>query len=449
MRRFTILVALTTLVSLGVVPAAAAPGDQNGPPPRYFVDEDALPFDALSGATAFWGVHDGAGYRIEVPDNWNGSLVMWAHGFRGTGLELTVDNHPLREFLIPNGYAWAASSYSRNDYDIAVGVQDTHALATLFNGLVGRPDHLYLTGASMGGHVTAVSVEQYSNFYDGALSVCGVVGDFELFDYFLDFNVAAQQLGTGSSSFPVDPVSYITATVPAIKSGLEAVPGGWPNALNTNGQNLKNLTELRSGGERPNFDEAWFFWNTFPEFQSGPGNFLFDLGASDGTLARSPGNVVDNSDVVYQFDTNADLSAAEQIFNDEVVRVTHDPQGRSPNGLAQVPPIAGDPTVPVLTLHNLGDLFVPFHNEIIYGQEAAANGKSDLVVQRAIRGVGHCDFTASELVTAFVDLVAWVEAGVKPAGDDVTNPVAVAAADFGCAFTNDPNDEHLLAAQCP
>lgn len=56
-------------------------------------------------ATSYWGVHTGAGYRIEVPDNWNGDLVVWAHGFRGTGLELTVDNHPLRALLIPLGYA--------------------------------------------------------------------------------------------------------------------------------------------------------------------------------------------------------------------------------------------------------------------------------------------------------------------------------------------------------
>jgi hypothetical protein len=308
---------------------------------------------------------------------------------------------------------------------------------------------VYLTGASMGGHITAVSIEQYRNFYDGAMPICGVLGDFELFDYFLDFNVAAQQLGTGSSMFPVDPVVYATSTVPAIKAGLEAVPGGWPVALNADGLNLKNLTELRSGGERPNFDEAWFFWNTFPSFATGPGNFLFDLGSTDGSVARSPGSVVDNSDVVYQFDTDPALSSDEQTFNDDVVRVTHDPQGRSPNGLSQVPPIAGDPTVPVLTLHNLGDLFVPFHNEVIYGTEAAANGKADLVVQRAIRGVGHCDFTASELVTGFAELVAWVEFGVKPAGDDVTNPAAVAALDFGCTFTDDPFNQHILATACP
>ena len=55
---------------------------------------------------------------------------MWAHGFRGSGLELTVDNHPLRAFLAANGYAWAASSYSRNEYDVEVGVKDTHFRGT-------------------------------------------------------------------------------------------------------------------------------------------------------------------------------------------------------------------------------------------------------------------------------------------------------------------------------
>ena len=47
------------------------------------------PFPGLA-ARQYWGVQQGAGYRIEVPENWNGKLVMWAHGFRGTGLELTV-----------------------------------------------------------------------------------------------------------------------------------------------------------------------------------------------------------------------------------------------------------------------------------------------------------------------------------------------------------------------
>lgn len=415
-------------------------------PPQYFVDESKLPFTALPGATALWGVIGGAGYRIEVPGNWNGELVVWAHGFRGTGLELTVDNHPLRALLVPMGYAWASSSYARNDYDIWNGVHDTHTLTVRFAGLVGVPSRVYLTGASMGGHIVAVAIEQYPHTYAAALPICGVLGDYELFDYFLDFNAAAQQIGTGSSVFPVDPPTYVGVTVPAIKANLSAVPGGWPNVLNAAGINLKNLTELRSGGERPNFDQAWFFWNTFPNFATGPGNFLFDLGLGGGELPRTPGVAVDNSDTVYQFDTDPSLTPAEQALNQSIVRVEADPQARSPNGLSQVPVVAGDPQVPVLTMHNLGDLFVPVLNEVEYAKRAQAHGKSDLVVQRAIRGVLHCDFTAAEFSTAFLDLKHWVETGVKPAGDDFLDPNAVADPNFGCNFTN---GAHTLGVPCP
>ncbi len=343
-------------------------------------------------------------------------------------------------------FAWAASSYSRNDYDVATGVQDTHALVKRFNGLVGKPDKVYMTGASMGGHITAVSIEQYGNTYDAALPICGVLGDYALFDYFLDFNVAAQQLGTGMSAFPVgDPARYIGVTVPAIKAGLEAVPGTWPFTLNAAGENHKDLTELRSGGVRPNFDEAFAFWNSIPA-NTGAGNFLFELGLGDGTLPRAPGVGADNIGVIYQFDEDPTLMPDEQLLNDTIVRVSADPQGPGPNGLAQVPVISGDINIPVLTLHNLGDLFVPVLNEIEYASRVAGNGKSDFLVQRAIRGVGHCDFTAAEFSSAFIDLATWVESGVKPDGDNWLDPAVVADKDFGCDFTDGP---HLFGTPCP
>jgi fermentation-respiration switch protein FrsA (DUF1100 family) len=113
--------------------------------------------------------------------------------------------------------------------------------------------------------------------------------------------------------------------------------------------------------------------------------------------------------------------------------------------MRQVPQISGDIGIPVLTLHNLGDLFVPVHNEVEYVTRADAHGKRDLLVQRAIRGVGHCDFTAAEFSTAFLDLVSWVEAGIKPAGDDFLDPAEVANPLFGCTFTNGD----LLGTPCP
>ena len=444
------LVSILAIVAIAVTgTGTVSAGAGGGPPPGYFVDESKLPFAPLPGASAYWGKHGKAGYRIEVPDNWNGSLVMWAHGFRGTGLELTVDNHPLRALLIPLGYAWAASSYSRNDYEIASGVKDTHALAMFFEDLVGEPELVYMTGASMGGHIAAVSIEQYGDTYDAALPICGVLGDYELFDYFLDFNAAAQQIGTGASQFPVDPLVYAGLTVPAIKANLEAFPGGWPVFLNAGGTDLKNLTELRSGGDRPNFDEAWFFWNTFPDSGTGPGNFLFDLAFGDGTLPRTPGVGVDNSDTVYQFDTDPSITPEEQALNDDIVRVAADPQGRNPNGLSQVPVISGDINIPVLTLHNLGDLFVPVLNEVEYATRVAAHGKSDLLVQRAIRGVNHCGFTAQEFGGAFMDLVIWREFGVKPGGDDFLDPANVADPEFGCTYTDFTPGGHILATPCP
>jgi hypothetical protein len=60
--------------------------------------------------------------------------VLYADGFRGTGLELTVTNPRIRQYLLTNGYAWAASSYSKNGYDVRQGVKDSHALGEFFNG---------------------------------------------------------------------------------------------------------------------------------------------------------------------------------------------------------------------------------------------------------------------------------------------------------------------------
>lgn len=404
----------------GITSAVAAP------PPAYFVDEAKLPFTALPGAQALWGVHNNAGYRIEKPANWNGKLVMWAHGYRGTGLELTVDNHPLRAFLIANGYAWAASSYSRNAYDPAQGAKDTHALKMLFNGLVGQPSRTYITGASMGGHVTGVVAEQWPASYDGAMPICGVLGDYELFDFFLDFNVAAQTLSDVGRTYPYGP-DYLTATVPATKAALGLV---FPYVLNANGINLKSLTQMQSGGVRPVFEQGWNFWNGVA------GDFLFGLGVGDGTLPRQPGLAPQNSDVTYQFDTNPALSAAETAFNGSVQRVTADPQARRRNGIANVPPTTGELKIPMVALHTLGDLFVPFHMEIEYARRVKDKGWSHNLVQRSTRDYGHCAFTPAELVQTFTALVGWVEAGIKPAGDNVLDPAEVAQPDFGCKWTD-------------
>lgn len=418
-QRQLIAASLAFLAVVVAVPIEVAAG----PPPRYFVDESKLPFDALPGTstTRYWGVHGGAGYRIEVPDNWNGELVLYAHGFRGTALELTVSNPRIRQYLVTNGYAWAASSYSKNGYDVKEGVKDTHALGQLVNGLVGNPRRTWITGHSMGGHITGVAIEQYPQAYAGALPMCGVMGDNELFDYFLDFNLVAQALADVPAKFPF-PADYQTTVVPAVQAALGSP---YPFVLNAQGTKLRGVTQNISGGERPAFATSFIAW----------GNFLFTVGVTGGDIGVAPGNVQDNIGTVYQIDSDPALSPDEIALNADVLRVTQDPQGRHPNGLGNIPPISGQLPIPVLSLHTIGDLFVPLSMEQIYARRVAAQGASDLLVVRAIRDHGHCGFAIQEEAAAFAALVNWVVNGVKPAGDDILDPAVVADPKFGCQFS--------------
>jgi len=105
-----------------------------------------------------------------------------------------------------------------------------------------------------------------------------------------------------------------------------------------------------------------------------------------------------------KFDDDPALTEEEQALNENVLRLERDPQSQHPNGLANVPVVSGDITIPVLTLHTIGDLFVPFSMEQIYAQRVAENGASHLLVQRAIRDFGHCTFTAEECRPFFIVL---------------------------------------------
>jgi len=82
---------------------------------------------------------------------------MYAHGYAGTGPELNARPPSIRRYLIQNGYAWAASSYAKNYYDVRAGVEDTNALANQFVAIAAKntrtliaPSKIYITGHSMG-----------------------------------------------------------------------------------------------------------------------------------------------------------------------------------------------------------------------------------------------------------------------------------------------------------
>ena len=86
-------------------PSTVVPGIQ--------ITDPGCGFAPIDGSVVFAGVLHGSAYRIEVPAHWNRTLVMFAHGFAGTGTVVKVDDPQLRSFFIAHGYAWAASSYRK------------------------------------------------------------------------------------------------------------------------------------------------------------------------------------------------------------------------------------------------------------------------------------------------------------------------------------------------
>ena len=81
-------------------------------------------------------------------------------------------------------------------------MRTTPELAREFGHLVGRPERTYIAGESMVGHVTAALDRAVRRCTTAALPMCGVVGDVELFDCFLDYTVVALALA-GIDAFPI------------------------------------------------------------------------------------------------------------------------------------------------------------------------------------------------------------------------------------------------------
>ncbi len=405
-------------------------------------------FPAVPGASVYQGVYDGehgkAGYVIEVPDNWNGKLVMYAHGYAGTGAALSVTppiSADFGNYMLSQGYAWAASSYSANYYDVRAGIEDTNALAQQFGALTqnkyAAPKATYIMGVSMGGNVAAAAVEaetlataKHKVRYDASMPLCGVLDPPYEFQWLGDYTLNAQQLaGYGAASYPA---SGFQALLPDITAGLfsSTTQTTWtPNAVQ--GARLRDVAINLTGGPRPVIAAAGFESATWQQAVIGTGG---SDGTINGILAK---NIYGNQGVMYRWTQGTAPTAAETAYNQSILRVTADPAANplQPGGLRWLPVIEGKFKVPVLTMHTLGDFYVPFGHETHYFKAAQQNGNTALLVQRAIRAAGHCEFAGPEVVTAFNDWTAWASGGPKPAGDDVVTPSALADAKYGCKFT--------------
>lgn len=140
---------------------------------------------------------NGAKFRIDIPEKWNGGLVMYCHGY--SPKPVSYENPkvaPQLAVFLDAGYAVAQSGYGAGGWAIQEALTDTESLRRYFVGKYGAVKETYVTGHSMGGFLTMMLMETQPSTYDAGLPLCGPLaasltfmgrGAFDgrvLFDYY-------------------------------------------------------------------------------------------------------------------------------------------------------------------------------------------------------------------------------------------------------------------------
>lgn len=386
------------------------------------------------------GSLNGAPYRIRVPANWNGTLLVFAHGYRDKADHPgEVDNRnadlapsaALEAPLLAQGYALAGSAYRDNGWAIEDAIIDTKELAVLFRDTVAKPDRTILWAVSLGTIISFKSMEQFGGIYDGALCTCGAgAGATRVWDngvpaylaYDILFGVPASWGTVGEVRNDID---FETEVAPKLIAEA-GNPANFPKfefvrlVAGTPGRGI-------TPPPPPGFYPGWLFTDFF---------FLTEARAE--LQRRAGGPFVENVDHFYSL-TNAEkaylagLGVPTAVVNGWLTQmnarrnITAPPAPR--NYVRQNTDYNGKIKQPVLTMHTIVDPLVVVANESAYAELITASGREDRLFQTYTTGVGHCAFSGTQLLTAVGAIDVWVRTGVKP-----TNAFFPAALGFQPTF---------------
>jgi pimeloyl-ACP methyl ester carboxylesterase len=338
----------------------------------------------------------GALYEFAVPYDWNGVLVVYAHGiinpFLPVALPTTTDKFDqVRDALLENRIAVAYSSFSENGFALKDGIQRTHQLRGLFKSKVGVPSHVYIAGHSLGGMVAVELTEKHPGHYDGTLAMCGFMGGTEpQVEYLTNVRILFDALFPGvlpGNAFDV-PLSVAINPLPSLGLAQQALVEG-----------------LGSGKTQKLFEHARIPGADLGEKITSVIHALgYNLIFINDLLARTHGHIpFDNMETDYGCDA---INAAVDRFSASPDAVNYIQKYVTPSG---------NLTSPMITMHTTRDSLVPVAHQDLYLGKVAGAGASELLRQRIINSFGHCNFTVAEMMQAFYDLRSWVEEGTVPA----------------------------------
>jgi pimeloyl-ACP methyl ester carboxylesterase len=349
----------------------AAPARAQAPVPGACLD-GTLPNGALS--------------KICVPSSgWNGALLVYAHGYIAFNepldfqhLELP-DGTNLPTLVQQLGFAFATTSYRQNGLAILEGSADILELLDAFTAAAGAPQRTYLAGVSEGGIIAALLAERAPERFTGVLSTCGPIGSFRgqityVGDFRVLFDLHFPGLLPGSPiAIPDDLIAnWETQYAPAIAAAVRADPA----------RALQLVRVARAAYDPANFDTV---------VETIIGVLWYNVFGTNDAMAKLGGNPYDNRSRWYS-GTSADL-----LLNLLVPRYTAAPAAVAAMSLYET---SGQVTLPLVTLHTIGDEIIPYAHEILYRAKAQTSGAGRLVMIPVYR-YGHCSFTTTDVLSAF------------------------------------------------
>ena len=359
----------------------------------------------------------GAPYRIVVPASWNGTLVVYAHGYRDLADHPgEVDNRAaeaapdpaLEPYLLAQGYALAGSAYKTNGWAVEEGVDDTVALVKHFTKTIGKPKRTLLWGFSMGSVVTLDLADRGGDRFDGYLPACAVgAGAPRAWD---GAGVLSAAYGAafgwpatwGTPADVRDTLDFDTEVFPKLLGEIS-------NLANWGKFEFMRLVSGAAPSSSPPPPSNWMFTNMF-----------FATEARAELERRAGGPVGQNlthtyslsaSDKLYLQALGVDADALLATMN--AGRTVAAPK-KARKYLERNAEYKGKIKRPVLTLHTQTDALVPASHESAYAATVAGAGRSENLVQAFTDGDEHCEFTGPQLLTALGVLDNWVATGTPP-----------------------------------